>query len=206
MIELIQEHGIPSVWINTQQKADCVFPDDLDASRSATETLLRLGHRRIAYADFGIGVGRPPHHYSNVDRYEGYARAMRAANLPSRYVQGAEFIPLRERAAFAAHILSGDDRPSAFVTYNDTTALPILHAAACRGLSIPRDLSVITFFQERLDRTGISVSTMVIPWHEVGSTAARMLLDKIADPSQTFPPRALQFALEEGATLAPVRV
>src|SRR6185295_16580276 len=54
MIELIHEHGIPSVWINTKQKSDCAFPDDLGASREATEKLLALGHRRIFYADLGL--------------------------------------------------------------------------------------------------------------------------------------------------------
>jgi LacI family transcriptional regulator len=203
MVELIHEHGIPSVWINTKQKSDCVYPDDLNASREATEKLLALGHKDVAYADFGLGENQPSTHHSCADRYDGYAQALRAAGLQPRLMQGPDAIPSSERAAFAAKLLAQPSRPTAIVTYSDTTAMPIVQGAASLGLQFPRDLSVVTFYEGLTTHSGIGIASMVIPWHEVGYAAFQMLQEKIKDPAQIQAPRALPFTFEPGQTFGP---
>jgi LacI family transcriptional regulator len=49
MVSLIHQYRIPSVWINTVLEADCVYPDDFNAGKRATDHLLQLGHSAIAY-------------------------------------------------------------------------------------------------------------------------------------------------------------
>ena len=40
--ELIDTQSMPAIWINSRQKADCVYPDDFDAACRATQHLLIL--------------------------------------------------------------------------------------------------------------------------------------------------------------------
>src|SRR4051794_33407113 len=49
MLDLIHAHHAPAVWLNAKLKEDCVYPDDFGAAKAATEHLLALGHRRIAF-------------------------------------------------------------------------------------------------------------------------------------------------------------
>jgi LacI family transcriptional regulator len=200
MMELIRKNGIPSIWINTKFEHDCVYPDDFSASQKGTEKLLQLGHRNIAFADFGFPFGRIPEHYSGVDRFEGYAAAMRAAGLSPMEIRGQEYVPLSERLAAARAALSKPDRPTAVVTYSDTSALPVLHAATSLGIRVPQDLSILTFGEQLVDIGGVGITTMLIPWAAVGQSGSQMLLEKIANPAQVLKSRALEFEVAEGVT------
>lgn len=82
LLKLIHQHRIPSIWVNAKPGADCVHPDDFNAARMATEHFLKLGHRRIAFADYNFGYDAKVLHYSLADRYAGYVQAMQQAGLP----------------------------------------------------------------------------------------------------------------------------
>src|SRR3954469_6406342 len=92
MLDLIHAHHAPAVWLNAKLSEDCIYPDDFAAARSATQHLLRLGHRRISLLHFiSSGVfptsfeqARPRFHYSVADRADGYASVMRQAGLTPR--------------------------------------------------------------------------------------------------------------------------
>ncbi len=75
MVETIERHRISSIWLNTKRPADCVYPDDIAGGRLATQTLIDLKHRRIAYLTYSWQRDQEPH-YSEIDRYEGYAATM----------------------------------------------------------------------------------------------------------------------------------
>jgi hypothetical protein len=44
------------------------------------------------------------------------------------------------------------------------------------------------------------MDTMVLPWREVGIAAARMLLEKMADPKLVLPSRSIPFIYRPGVT------
>jgi DNA-binding LacI/PurR family transcriptional regulator len=69
MAEIIHRHHIPSVWLNAEQEFDSVRPDDEGGTYAATQHLLQLGHRRIAY----VSIARPIH-YSVAARSAATAR------------------------------------------------------------------------------------------------------------------------------------
>ena len=83
---VMAKHHLPAIWMNVRRDRDCVHPDDEGAGRLATEHLLALGHRRIAYVDYCHATGQPDQHYSAADRQTGYAAAMRAAGLAPRVI------------------------------------------------------------------------------------------------------------------------
>ena len=143
MVELIGRYRIPSVWINCRQPVDCVYYDDFGGAMEATQHFLKLGHRRIAYLDF-VTLDRPEtSHYSRIDRYEGYAQAMRAAGLvPVAQGQFAG-IAVPRRLEMLLKLLSSPERPTAIISYDAGERL--LYAAALKGLRVPEDLSLMTF-------------------------------------------------------------
>ncbi len=206
MIDLIRRHDIPAVWINSKQTSDCVRPDDLEAAREATQHLLSLGHRRIAYADWGHGPEFPEPHYSVADRREGYALAMQAAGLTPRLMVADEGHSIRPpaRIPFARDMLSAADRPSAVLCYGPAEAEPLMHAALCMGLTVPGDLSVACFADAPIKWFGPHLTVWRPPASEVGRQATLMLLKKIRQPDKTWPVLKLPFAFyPEGATCAP---
>src|SRR4028118_814127 len=85
LIKMIEQHQIPSIWINSQRENDCVYPDDYQGAYKATRHLLGLGHRCIAYVQH-------PHnmHYSARERRRGYEQAMSEANLGSEVFSSAD--------------------------------------------------------------------------------------------------------------------
>jgi LacI family transcriptional regulator len=205
MLELIQRHHLPAVWTNVRRATDSVCPDDLQGGRLAAEHLLRLGHRRIAYVDsvhnFNPRSERQDH-YSAAERFEGYSSAMRAAGLEPRLLSKRMNLPASAVTEFASSWLSSDDRPTAVVTYSPREAQGVVLAAARLGISIPRDLSIVTFEGQPVD-IGVPITTALLPEREVGREAVRMLLEKIAEPERSFPSRALKIVLGPEQSSAP---
>lgn len=198
MVQLIGEHGLPSVWLNTKMNVDCVRPDDYYAAAHATTYLVEHGHRRIAYADFSHGSeSYSTQHYSAGDRYAGYEQSMRTAGLTAQCCRGGgEF---RQRIATIKAVLSAQDRPTAFVYYGGETEL-LFMAAGELGLQVPRDLSLMSFSQEGV---ATQITSMVKPDGALGHAAVDMLIEKIEHPRQRLPAQALSFRLWEGSTVAP---
>lgn len=188
LIEMIEENIIPSIWLNTDRKDDCVRPDDYQAAGDATQYLLRLGHRRIAYASYSMRRGSvidAPEHYSARDRYLGYAHAMEKAGLQPRLIAPEEHLPRKERQAYSCAWLSGLDRPTAVIAYASTTVVPILCAAQGMGLSVPRKLSLVTFAAEKpFDDIGLDVGSLVVSEYQLGLEAVNMLRRKIERPNE----------------------
>lgn len=201
VVDGIARTGLPAVWVNCQRSADCVHPDDLGAGRMATEHLLALGHRRIAYLDQAYGALTPEVHYSTRDRQTGYETAMRMAGLAPRVLRSATPLSSDRRLASALAWLRADDRPSAVVTYSPFDALPVMHAAtALLRLSVPQDLSLVTIDDQPADHLGVAMTTVVIPRYELGREAVAMLLARIAQPRRAAKPRMLPCRLVAGHT------
>ena len=200
MIDLIAQFAIPAVWINSKQPADCVYPDDFDGAKRATEHLLSLGHRRIAFACF-----YPNSHYSYHDRIAGYEYAMRQAGLTPQTIVDYRGRKNQSDPAPDLSWLHGADRATAIIAYSDGSARFLLYEAAIQGLSAPDDFSLVVFNAAPMYDTGPLVTIMHLPEREIGRTAARMLLQKIESPALPLEPQALPLKLVEGATCLPLR-
>jgi LacI family transcriptional regulator len=204
MVNLIQAHPTPAVWINSKQNADCVYPNDFQAGRLATEHLLRLGHRRIAYLDFYIRHGTVCH-YSRTERLEGYRAAMREAGQAEILVTPEQPVPDPEKPDVAARIMAGAERPTGAVSYSEQEALALMYGAATQyGLRVPRDLSIVTVGMGEF-HLGVPLTFVDNPMRQVGCAAVEMLLKKLEHPDQPQPPQAVEFTLVEGGSCAPLR-
>lgn len=200
MVELLGRARVPAIWVNSKRESDCIFPDDLAGGRRATEFLLGLGHRHVAYVDYNP---RPPaDHYSSSDRRTGYLQAMQAAGRPARVVADRP-VQLEQRMNLIRQWLTGAERPTAVVAYSNEDALPVVHTATLLGLRVPEEISVVTFAGQSSGQLGVTLTTMLIPEEEIGRIAVEMLVEKIARPKRLQPPRVVPFGFERGATSGP---
>ncbi|GIW75151.1 MAG: LacI family transcriptional regulator [Phycisphaerae bacterium] len=198
MLDVIDRYKIPAIWVNNKLDADCVYPDDRDAGRQATEYLLRLGHTKIAYVS---AVDFP--HFSQEDREAGYVDAMRAAGLSPRSFRQRGPVDLVGQMRLLGAVLDTSDRPTAVVTYSGECN-GLLLQAALRGISVPGDLSIISIGNGVPTEAYVQVDTVQIPGAIIGSTAIDLLVKKIAAPGSCLGPVVIKCELVPGATCGPV--
>jgi LacI family transcriptional regulator len=207
-LERIHRLRIPAVSLNVQQEFDCIHPDEVMGGRLATESLLRLGHERIAYVD--TEVSEDPH-FSKRDRRLGYEGVMASAGKRPRVHQipqswrapGQPTTDGRVQAAQA--LLTGPDRPTAVVAYEIAEAMAVVHAAHLLRLHIPADLSIVVFHHWIDDRFFLPFHTVYNAMREVGTGGVGMLLEKIESPETPLPARVISVRLMDGATCLPPR-
>ncbi len=138
----------------------------------ATQHLLDLGHRAIAY------VGGTPGAACNQARLQGFRGAMESAGVPIRkgYTRSGTFeydSGLIEGAA----LLDLAQPPTAIFAANDEMALGIVEAARTRGLRVPEDLSVVGFDNTEVARVASpQLTTVAQPLRRMGAVALRTAL------------------------------
>lgn len=171
---LLSELNIPVVMINNQhpsQFAHSVSIDNVDGAYRATQHLLELGHRRIAYVGDRSGL------HSDTERFEGYRKALNEAGIAVREELLVHGDGKPEGAADAiAPLLTGRNRPSAIFCYNDMSALGVMKEAAKHRLQVPANLSVVgfddIFFAELMQPP---LTTVRQPKREIGRRAMELL-------------------------------
>ncbi|TLS42480.1 LacI family transcriptional regulator [Streptomyces montanus] len=148
--------------------------------------LAELGHKRIGL------VGGLPGLSTTSERISGYRHGLAAAGLPydeRLVVSGSSEAEGAERAT--GELLSLPTRPTALVTANNTMTIGALRALREKDLSVPGDMALCCFddfswadlFSPRL--TAISQ-----PSKDIGASAVRLLLDRLASPGR--PARTLR--------------
>ena len=159
----------------------CIDTDNTVLARQAVEYLLELGHRRIAFVG---GSGRVS---NDRDRHAGFMSACRRAGIdvdPGFVLRNHGWrLNETERVLFESQ-LTRPDRPTAVFAAGYHFALDTYSAAANAGLIIPRDLSVIGVDDPpSASFLNPSLTTFRQRLIEMGMSAARMLLERIADPA-----------------------
>ncbi len=204
MVELIDRHAIPAVWINSRQHANCVHPDDEGAGYQATRLLLDAGHRKITYTDFLASCEDSGEiHYSHPDRRAGYERAMREAGGEPLAIVSHARMSFEAPVNAAREMLAASNRPTAIVGYSANDAQAFVQAAASLGLRIGADLSLVVIEQMQ-SLVGPSIDTLLLPEYEVGHAAGTMLLARLDDPDGDQPPVAVPMKYQAGQTVCPV--
>lgn len=202
MRTLLDDLGVPVVWLNSLQAANCVVPDEEQAGRIATEHLLALGHRRIAYLD--TFPRDPDNHFASTAKAAGYRTAMKHAGLPPQWAN-QQPLSFEERPGFIHALLSTSKRPTAIITADgDDDPAGVMYAAQALGLAVPHDLSLVTIAPQVAYQVGLACTTAVRPLAEVGREAVAMLCRHLESPRLRQEPLRLPFTLSFGATSASV--
>ena len=157
-------------------KVPTVDSDSYGGAMAATNHLIRLGHRRIAFVE-----GRHELDSSRL-RASGFRAAMTAAGLPidEALVRESRYDP-DVAGAIAAELLSLDEPPSAVFAANDVTAIRVVQTAQARGLNVPADLSVVGF--DDIPQSSLmspTLTTVRQPLGAMGEAAMTMLMDLLS--------------------------
>ncbi|PPE79474.1 LacI family transcriptional regulator [Kaistia algarum] len=170
--------GFPTVLAMRRlagQKFSSVTPDNRRGAQRATEHLIALGHRRIAffggYADM----------IAQNERCGGYRAAMDAAGLPIDPGWIIEGPPNRDCGASAiGRVLDMENAPTAALCFNDVVAFGVLSGLERRGLVAGRDFALVGFDDVAEARhTNPPLTTVHVDTAALGERAAHMVLRMI---------------------------
>jgi LacI family transcriptional regulator len=173
IIDLLEAQGISFARIGslTEGPGIRLIMDDTRAARIATEHLVELGHRRIGF------IAGPDEYELSGWRVDGWRAAMLAACLPTDglMTQG-DFSHASGRAAAQA-LLALSDPPTAIIASNDQMTLATLELARERGLTVPTDLSLISFDDTPIIRLAHPPLTAIVqPIAEVTAQAVTLII------------------------------
>lgn len=155
---------------------NCVGPGDQYGAQLATQHLVDLGHRRIAY------INGMQDWIEAQNRLAGYRDVLERNGLPvdeALIRQGDWGVDSGFRAA--QELLALEDRPSAIFAANDIMAMGAMYAVQEAGLKIPDDIALVGYddrdFAEWLRP---ALTTVRMPSYEMGQAAAELMLQQIA--------------------------
>jgi DNA-binding LacI/PurR family transcriptional regulator len=176
-LDLLDASAVPYVLIyNQPRRLDraAVTVDNVAAAREAVASLIALGHRRIAMLA-GVRAASD----RTILRQEGFEAAMRAAGLIPGLTMEVDFEVLNAERAVAT-LFDAPEAPTALFCGTDLIAMAAMKALSARGLSVPKNVSVIGFdgiaFGAMLQ---VPLTTIEMPVHAMGERSVEQLLAQL---------------------------
>ena len=174
------------------EKQNCIYRDEFTGGRAVTERLAALGHKQIG---FHVGSGRNWDryqkgefvHYSFLQRYEGYASALKARGLRIIRLKGYEPGELRRQME--------KNRVTAVIA---STPLPFVRAMAAHGKSVPEDLSILSCDVESSTANRDQIGGALYNRYEAGRIAAQMIIKRL-ESGQSVPSVSLPIQISDGS-------
>lgn len=185
--------------VDRRSPLPAVLPDELQGGRTAAELLLAAGvHGNV----FVVGEDPNPDALAGPLRLAGVRAGLEDAGhglagvVPCAWTVGA--------AHDAVHLwLMSGVKPTALVCLNDRVAMGTYQALAVNGLDVPRDVAVISFDGSELAGwLRPPVTSVALPFAELGERAVRLLLEPPGPPGQVV---RVPMGVAEGRSLPAVR-
>jgi LacI family transcriptional regulator len=183
LIDTVLQHSfkIPAVAVAGHRQIPGITNVVLDQRRAADLTLrhlYQLGHRRIAFMRGGS------HSSDADDRWEclqAVAHDLGIAVRPELTVQLKLRVSTPELGFEpACELLNRKADFTAMVCYDDIAAIGAIRAIRDHGLRVPEDISVVGFDDiQSAAFQNPSITTIRQPLHEMGTIAARLLLERV---------------------------
>lgn len=201
--------NLPSALLfETCPEFTCIVPDDFEGAKMATQYLIALGHRNIAYLQ---------HSYDDSigwQRQAGYQAALRETGIAMNngFIKQFDKSPeqdYRETSEIAMRKwLEEGWRElgcTAILAHNDEAAIGVVSALASIGLRVPQDVSVMGFDGTKIsDLCTPRLTSIKVPLQEIGSRAIKVLLDQIQGGIKPPERITLPVQLKQGASTRPL--
>lgn len=167
---------VPAVGVDfysLEEDMDYIVSDSLHGMERVTQKLIDAGHRDIMF------VGNPYATKNIMDRYMGYCKAL--------LINGIEeskdgVIPDRENGetSYIIDFELPEKIPQAFAVNCDKAAFLLIEKLRKRGLSVPKDVSVVGFDHTQSPMTGdIALTTYESDQKALAQISVHTLLKKI---------------------------
>lgn len=152
-----------------------ITSDNIAGGVIATQHLLSLGHRRIAFLSWSELATSMEH------RRLGYRQALLEQGIEPEPTLEWEVVgyPDIDLAALEEYLLQSN-RPTAIFTANDQLALSVLRVARSLNISVPEELALVGF--DNLDisaQIDIPLTTIAQPAFDIGHMAVELILCQI---------------------------
>lgn len=177
----VHNQGTPFVLLDRpfpHLRANFVGTDDYAGGRVATEHLIAIGRKRLAY------IGSPDLS-SAADRFRGFRMALRDRDIPLRdefIVSNPQVEDLGDDAGYdmMQALLKRRSRPNGVFCHNDVVAIGAMRATLDAGLSIPGDIAFVGFDNVRYSKyLQIPLTSVDQSTGQLGDAAAQLALDLI---------------------------
>jgi len=181
--DTLAHHHFPFVLIDHQGSSvshPTVGATNWQGGYSATEHLIKLGHKRIGCITGSMDLG------CSQERLNGYRSALRTHHLneePGLVYEG-DFLQ-SDGYAGASTLLDLPEPPTAIFASNDLMAMGAMDAIRSRGLRIPDDVSVIGF--DNIQQSAMvypPLTTVQQPLEQMGRVATQILLGILKNPDK----------------------
>jgi LacI family transcriptional regulator len=176
---------IPVVCVDRRPQGldgDCVLADGRGGALQATRLLIRQGHRRIGFLSPAPGIS------STEDRLQGYRQGLEEAGISFRPELTAALSPGEngfDSGCRLASRLYEEGGITALFAGDNQMAMGALCFLQEAGTSLPGKVALVGFDDYDWSRITTPALTVVKqPAFELGQTAARMVLDRIAQPDK----------------------
>lgn len=172
---LKEECSYPVVFVDFYEAdivCDAVIPPSFLGMYQMTNLLISAGHRDIAF------VGSMSASNSITDRYYGYLKALRAHGIEER-----PYWCIEDRDVNGViNVELPEIMPTAFACCTDLTAVDIIHKLQERGLSVPKDISVVGYdgYLPEIYRD-LELTTYAVDIDEMARRGVEMLIDRMSN-------------------------
>lgn len=183
-VEHLMAQRVPFVLVDrylSRLSCDYVTSDNYTGAYRATEHLILLGYRRLAYVCMGESTLTT---VSVEMRYKGFCGALDAYGLQS-LIRPAHKIDVSDKEAVAGLLKelaleSPNDLPPAIVAAHDAVAMSLMQTASRLGLTAPQHFAIVGFDDLPIaGQISVPLTTVAQQRFEMGFRAGHMLMDKI---------------------------
>jgi len=192
---------------------DTVIADDRHAAENITRRLIALGHSRIAYL---TACDTPDHRFRTAKdigtgsvrrRIEGFLGVCREAGMigTEDWVHVGAITP-EHTQRIVTEMLQSAQPPTAIIASDSILGLEVFKVHRRLGLSIPDDLSLVSFHDA--DWTSVTTPPVTVvrqPVYDLGATAAKLLVERLNGEAQTPRKVVLKNAIVERASTREAR-
>lgn len=183
-IEFLSSLGIPILFIDHayninpyELEADFILMENFHSTKTLTETLIKDGLSRLAFA------GHITHCNSFWERYQGFKSALDEAGLKEHTRDFIKDNVFADKNKLFETIKKQKELPEIFITANDDTATDLIKALRKNNIKVSKDI-LITGFDNAIEAKIFDppLTSINIPSASIGARAADMLLNRIKDP------------------------
>jgi len=210
------DHGLPVVLLNSLPDDPAwgiaaVVPDEVAAGRTAARRLLEWSARRLHVVGAGPTTAQMPvGSVAARERHEGILETLAAEGLAPASQRGSLDWEPEDGLRIGNELIADGVRGDAVIAMNDPVALGVVQALRESGLTVPDDVSLVSFDDAHIARhLRPALTSIGLPHYELGHLATTLLVRAMTAGT---PPEGIacevhrvRMPLRERASAAPVR-
>lgn len=154
---------------------DRILVEDIGGVYNAVKHILEKGHQKIGF------IGRYPEHEVEINRYQGYCKAVNDYGLPilPEYVQLKPDYSILCGYEATKTLMEGSNPPTAIFTTSDIFACGVMQCLYKMNIKVPEDISIVGYDDTLATMLAPAIDSVGLPYEEIGDWAIKLLLSRM---------------------------